>query len=75
VRNLSVVTPLPANVVKAILYGGYAPSTAANPRPYGMPPFFGTLSDRDVAAVATYLRVSWGNRASPVSTLEVERYR
>ncbi len=75
VQNLSVITPLPANVVKAILYGGYAPATAANPRPYGMPPYFATLNERDTAAVATYIRGSWGNRASPVSTLQVDRYR
>jgi mono/diheme cytochrome c family protein len=73
-RNQSVTTRLPANVVKAILYGGYAPATAANPRPYGMPPFL-SLDDREVAAVATYIRASWNNRASPVSTLEVEKYR
>ena len=73
-RNQSVTTRLPANAVKAILYGGYAPATAANPRPYGMPPFL-ALSDADVAAVATFIRASWSNRASPVSTLEVERYR
>ena len=27
----------------------------------GMPPFAGTLNDREVAAVATYIRNSWGN--------------
>jgi mono/diheme cytochrome c family protein len=40
-----------------------------------MPPFFGTLSDEDIAAVITYARASWGNRGAPVSTIDVERYR
>jgi mono/diheme cytochrome c family protein len=74
-RNPSVSAPLAANAIKAVLHGGYAPVTSANPRPYGMPPFFGTLRDADVAAVLTYVRASWGNGGAPVSTLDVERYR
>jgi len=74
-RNPSVSAPLAANAIKAVLNGGYPPVTSANPRPYGMPPFFGKLSDRDVSAVLTYLRASWGNGGAPVSTVDVERYR
>jgi hypothetical protein len=33
------------------------------------------LSDADVAAVLTHIRTSWGNRAAPVSELEVARQR
>src|SRR6266513_980269 len=74
-RNPSVSAELAANAIKAVLNGGYPPVTSANRRPYGMPPFFGKLSDRDVAAVLTYLRASWGNGGAPVSTVDVERYR
>lgn len=74
-RNPSVTEPLAANAIKAVLHGGYPPVTAGNPRPYGMPPFFGTLSDADVAAVLTHVRASWGNTGLPVSTIDVERYR
>jgi cytochrome c553 len=73
--NPSMNAALAANGMKAVLNGGYAPATAANPRPYGMPPFFATLSDDDVAAVLTYARASWGNAGTPVSALDVERYR
>ena len=38
--------------------------TAGNPMPYGMPPFAQSLSDDEVAAVVTYIRVAWGNRGS-----------
>jgi mono/diheme cytochrome c family protein len=55
--------------------GGYAPVTAANRRPYGMPPFFGKLDNNDVAAVLTFVRASWGNAGEPVSSLDIERYR
>jgi mono/diheme cytochrome c family protein len=73
--NRAVVLPLPHNVVKAILYGGFAPSTAGNPRPYGMPPFGWALNDEEVAAVATYIRQNWGHEASPVTPLDVLRAR
>lgn len=73
--NPSVTAALAANAIKAVLEGGYAPVTAANPRPYGMPPFFGRLNDADVAAVLTYVRAAWGNAAEPVSTFDVERFR
>ena len=74
-RNPGVTQAIPANPIKAVLNGGYPPATATNPRPYGMPPFFATLSDQQVADVLTFVRASWGNAAPPVSTLHVERYR
>jgi len=64
-----------ANAIKAVLNGGFPPSTAGNPRPFGMPPYAGRLSEADIAAVLTYARASWGNDAAPVSTLDIERYR
>jgi mono/diheme cytochrome c family protein len=64
-----------ANGIKAVLNGGYAAATAANPRPYGMPPYFSVLNDQDVAAVLSYVRASWGNSGAPVSALDIERYR
>ena len=58
-----------------VLNGGYPPSTAGNPRPYGMPPFAHEFNDAEVAAVVSYLRNSWGNKAPLVSAVEVSRYR
>ena len=40
-----------------------------------MPPFRPLMSDEEVAAVVSYIRNSWGNRAGPVSPVEVDRYR
>ena len=74
-RNPSVTEPLPANAIKAVLNGGYPPVTAANPRPYGMPPYANRLSPGDIAAVLTYVRASWGNAASAVTSFDVDRYR
>lgn len=58
-----------------VMNGGYGPSTAAHPRPFGMPPFVLTLSDADVAAVLTHVRSAWGNQAAPVAELTVQRLR
>ncbi len=67
--------PAHGNVVRIIVSGGFPPSTQGNPRPFGMPPFGQTLSDADVAAVATYVGNTWGNQAGPVSELDVFRQR
>lgn len=69
------VTGPPANAIRIVLNGGFPPSTAGNPYPFGMPPFGPRLSDQEVAAVVSYVRNSWGNRAGFVSPSEVNRYR
>jgi mono/diheme cytochrome c family protein len=74
-RNRAVLLDTPANLVHVVLEGGFPPSTAGNPRPFGMPPFATVLSDTEVAALLTYLRASWGNQAAPVSAVEVSRFR
>jgi len=63
------------NPIRMVLNGGYPPSTAGNPRPYGMQPFGPTMSDADVADVVSYIRNSWGNKAPMVSPVQVSRYR
>ncbi|KAF1046511.1 c-type cytochrome [Xylophilus sp.] len=73
--NRAVTMTQPANVLRMILQGGYAPATAGNPRPHGMPPFTQVLGDEDVAAVASYIRSAWGHRAAPVGALDVARAR
>jgi mono/diheme cytochrome c family protein len=73
--NQSVTRDVAINPIRMVLHGGYPPSTEGNPRPYGMPPFSSFLSDEEVAAVVSYIRNEWGNKASVISPLEVERYR
>ena len=63
------------NPIRMVLNGGFPPSTDGNPRPYGMPPFGQALNDQEVAAVVSYIRNSWENRAGFVSPQEVNRYR
>ena len=71
--NPGVQQPSLRNLVKVLQHGGFAPSTATQPRPYGMPPQ--ELSDADSAAVLSFLRQSWGHQASAVSELDVLKQR
>ena len=73
--NRAVTLFSPANLIHVVLGGGFAPATAGNPRPYGMPPFLQVLSDADIAAVLSHIRASWGNEAEPVSAVQVLRLR
>ncbi|CAM5261367.1 hypothetical protein RLIN73S_02481 [Rhodanobacter lindaniclasticus] len=73
--NTSVTGPTSVNAVRSVLLGGFAPATAANPRPYSMPPFAQQLDDAEVAAVVGYIRQSWSNKAGAVTPGEVGRYR
>ena len=73
--NRAVVMTDPTNVLRVILQGGYLPATLGNPRPHGMPPFQHLLGDEEVAAVATFVRNSWGNQAGTVGTIDVYRAR
>jgi mono/diheme cytochrome c family protein len=50
----------PIDLVCIVLDGDLLPATAANSRPYGMPPYFGRLSDAQIAAVWVYIRVPLG---------------
>ena len=70
--NRAVMLADPTNMLRVIREGAYPPSTGGNPRPFGMPPFYG-LTDGELAAVATFIRRSWGNDGSPVSTPDVSR--
>ena len=71
----SILMKYPINAIRIVLNGGFPPSTEGNPRPYGMPPFFQELSDDEVAAVVSYIRGAWGNRAPSVSPAEVAKGR
>ena len=73
--NGSVTEPSAADAVRSVLLGGFAPTTAGDPRPYSMPPFAQRLSDDEVAAVVNYIRQSWSNRAGAVWPVEVGRLR
>jgi hypothetical protein len=63
------------NPIRMVLNGGFPPQTTRNAQPYGMPPFAQVMTDEDIAAVVTYIRVAWGNHGGPVTTGEVNLLR
>jgi hypothetical protein len=73
--NASILMDLAVNPIRIVYAGGFPPSTAGNPRPFGMPPFYQDLNDYDVAAVVTFIRRSWGNDAPAVTQGEAARLR
>lgn len=73
--NRAVCMDSTVNTVRMVLYGGYTPGTVGNPRPFGMPPFYQTLSNVDIARVLNYVRTSCGNTVPAVSADEVENNR
>ncbi len=73
--NRTVTMDPPVNLVRIAAHGGFPPQTAANPRPFGMPPFTQALDDADLAAILSFVRNAWGNRGSIVSAPDASRYR
>lgn len=73
--NRAVTLDAPQNVLQMLAAGGYAPTTPAHPRPFGMPPLKQVLTEAEMAAVATVIRQSWGNQASAVSEQDVLRLK
>jgi len=65
----------PLDVVRLILLGTRAASTDARPTPFTMPAFGWKLDDNQVAAVATYIRNTWGNVAPPIKPAQVGALR
>ncbi len=72
-RSVTMISPL--NTIRSVLYGGYPPATAGNPRPYGMPPFQHLIHDNEVARVVSYIRNAWGNLGSLVKPEDVDQSR
>jgi len=73
--NRNTTQANPANLVQIVLYGGFAPATHKNPRPFGMPPFVLQMNDKETASVLNFIRHSWGNQAPTVTELEVNQVR
>ena len=59
-----------------ILHGVTGPIEVAGETFNGMmPPWGGTMKDADIAAVITYVRSAWGNKAAPVTAAKVASLR
>ena len=69
----SYVTGNPKGLIHTVLAGMNGPINV-NGKPWGsgaMPPWKGSLTNAQIAAVVTYIRGSWGNKASAVTEKQV----
>jgi alcohol dehydrogenase (quinone), cytochrome c subunit len=73
--NSSVLAEDPNSLIRLVLAGSALPGTTQAPSALGMPGFAWRLSNEEVAQLLTFIRSSWGNRASSVTAGEVARVR
>jgi mono/diheme cytochrome c family protein len=62
-------------VLRVVIHGAQSVATAAEPTGPSMPAFGLQLSDGEIAAVANYVRNSWGHAAPEVSAGDVQKMR
>lgn len=51
--NRAVPMANATNVISIMMKGGFAPATAGNSRPHGMPPYYHLLNDSEIARALT----------------------
>jgi mono/diheme cytochrome c family protein len=73
--NANVQSRDPTSTIRVIVEGARTVPTDARPTPSAMPSFGWKLSNDQVAAVATYVRNSWGNAAPPVGADDVGKLK
>lgn len=73
--NAVVQAPDATTVIRLILEGGRTVPTDSAPTPHSMPAYGWKLDDDQIAAVASYVRSSWGNAAAPVDAGDVKKLR
>jgi len=70
------VTGDEGKLARIILHGITGPIEVAGETYNGMmPPWGGTMKDADIAAVITYVRSAWGNKAAPITAAKVASIR
>jgi mono/diheme cytochrome c family protein len=74
-HNAVVQQTDPTTLEHLILGGTQIGTSAGRPTALTMPSFAWKLTDAEIADVATYIRNSWGNQASPVSADRVSDMR
>lgn len=62
-------------IIRVILEGARSVPTKSHPSPLSMPAFDWKLTDEQIAAVASYIRSSWGNGATAVTAEQVAELR
>jgi mono/diheme cytochrome c family protein len=75
VHNANVQQTDSTTIIRIILQGSRTVATDKRPTPFAMPAYDWKLKDSEIAALATYVRNSWGNSAPPVTSKQVSDLR
>lgn len=73
--NPTVLDNDPSSLINIVLNGSNQIVVKGTPDAYRMPEFRINLSDQEIADVLTFIRQSWGNRASAVTVDQVAQFR
>ena len=73
--NSIVLSENATSLIRQLLEGGKTAQTKRGPKPQEMPDFAKKFSDQQIAEVLSFIRNSWGNKASPVTTRQVSSLR
>jgi mono/diheme cytochrome c family protein len=73
--NSMVLSENTTSLIRLLLEGSKTAQTREGPKPQEMPAFAGKFSDRQIADVLSFIRNSWGNKASRVTPREVSSLR
>jgi mono/diheme cytochrome c family protein len=73
--NASVIATDTDSLIAIILEGSRLPSAASAPSALAMPPFGWRYNDEDIATLATFVRISWGNGAGAVTATQAKAIR
>ena len=65
----------PTTAIRIVLRGARSVGTMAEPTAPGMPSYGWQLDDREIAAVLSYIRNSWGGATTPIDAKDVTRVR
>ena len=71
----SVSSREPTSIIRVLLHGTQSVATTAEPTGASMPAFGPQLTDAQIAAVATFIRNSWGHAAAGVTESDVHKAR
>jgi mono/diheme cytochrome c family protein len=73
--SASVSAREPTTVLRVLIDGAQSVATSAEPTAPAMPSYGWQLDDEQVAAVATFVRNSWGHASKPVNVSDVREVR
>jgi mono/diheme cytochrome c family protein len=73
--NPVIQDPSPASLINIVLNGSLVVVVDGMPDAYRMPQYRVLLNDQEIADVVSFVRSSWGNKASPVTAKDVADMR